>query len=408
MSQQLAASQAGGLLVQDYLQNGSESAYCQYLEFQQGTPFGSLNPLLSSAFQRLCLPPGEPLPPPSQEFTSGGGDSCRLYQVTVATGSVGSAPNIGTTNTRGPVRLVKRATYDTSGNRQETYYLLGGDGINCPITSETLAGTSNVEFSPIFCYLVNVVALEGDPEIDTPVPIVNPTPNPNPLPPFGFTANIDLGGVNVSVPINFEPPVVNVVGVVIPFIVAPTANFNLDVDPTINLNPRFGIDLDLNVVIPLNPGTGNPVPAPGEDPVPTPGGDQVGQGECTDVDYDRIKGLIEDASCCKPIGTPTIQGVFTFAETDDVYRLNLPSNTALVSVSIAPDNNSRRYKLAGSDSEIALGNMTITSDGSGIAYTKVWLLNQTMMIPENLPAPGVRISLKQGCTVTVRAATYAV
>lgn len=400
-----AAAQAGLLLLQDYRQNRNNSAICLYLELERDAPLGS-NPFLAGQYERLCEPFDEnPPTPPSQDFFNAGGVPCRLYRVTYQTGTVGQAGSVSQQDLRGPIRL-NRSTFTDQGAPGVLYTLYGGDGINCPIQSFQIAGSNNTNIVPIFCNLLSVVPLEGDPETEVPIPIPPEDPDPTPLPPFGFNVNVDIAGFEVNVPVNFEPVINNNFGPFIPFTFAPTANFNLQFDPTISNSPRFGIDLDLEVVIPLGNGNGNGEPLPNAEPVPIPGNDPELTCEPTVVDYERIERAIEEAKCCRPITLETNVGTFNFESPNDVFTVSLPNDTVCVFLDVIAGENTRVFKLAGDDAEYGFGNASVMVNGYAIEFVRIFVGKHVIFFPEETSQKSVRLSLGEGCQCSVKAGRY--
>jgi len=400
-----AAAQAGFALLQDYRQNRANSAVCQYLRLERDAPLGS-NPFLAGQYERLCEPfEEEPPPPPSQDFFNAGGVPCRLYQVTYQTGTVGQSGTVSTQNLRGPVRL-NRSTFTDQGQPGVVYTLYGGDGINCPIQAFQIAGSSNTNVVPIFCNLLSVIPLEGDPETEVPIPIPPEDPDPTPLPPFGFNVDIQIDGFDINIPVNFEPVINNNFGPFIPFTFAPTANFNLQFDPQISNSPRFGIDLDLEVVIPLGNGSGNEDPLPGAEPVPIQGNEPELNCEPTVVDYERIEKAISDAKCCRPVTLETSVGTFNFEGPNSVSVVPLPSDTVCVFLDVTEGENTRVFKFAGDDSEYGFGNASIMVNGYAIEFVRVFVGKHVIFFPEETSEKSVRLSLGEGCSCSVTAGRY--
>lgn len=400
-----AAAQAGLILYQDYQQNRSNSAICQYLQLERGAPLGR-NPFLRGQWERLCEPFDEnPPPPPTQEFFNNGGDPCRLYRVTFESGTVGQAPTVSQFNLRGPIRTTKTTGTDSQGNPTVQYRVLGGNDIGCPITSNIMASSSNTNIQNVFANVLSIEPLEGDPLIDTPIPRPRPEP-PTPPPPFGFEINVEVDGLQLEIPVNFEFPITNNFGPFIPFQFAPTANFNLNLDADFNNNPRFGIDLDLEFVIPLGPGGGNGNPDGPVEPVPVPGFQPPVTVDCPEVDYQRIEDIVEAAKCCKPItGTQTI-GTAVFSGPNDVFTYSLPANTVAVFLGLIPGPNTRVYKFAGAQAEYAHGNASLLVSGNAIKFERLYVNNHVLFFPDETANKGIRLSCQEGTTVVVSAGTY--
>ncbi len=387
------------LVREDLRQNGANSGLCQYLEFiEEATGGANLGARL--ARQRFCNPPD--LPPAEIERFEAGGDPCKLYDVTVQ-GTNNKTGEVSTSVLRrnGPIRLNRYRGQNPPNRFVGRDSLLGGDGVNCLATNDLITGFDDIVPEALTGRILAIVPVNGLPDTSTPFPVNPPPTSPPDQTPFPFQVNIDLGGQEVSVPLVFAPIVNIPIGPIIPVFVGINPDFNLNLD--LAFNPRFevGIDLNLSFGIELDGGGAEPKPVPGVEPVERPPFVTVEGGDCEEFDYERIEKKIEDESCCKPVASSEFLGSFFFETPNDVYISTIPREAVFVAFTVIPDNNSRRYKLAGDQSEIALGNATLLSASQALGYEKVFLRRHIMQVPDNLPNPGVRISLKQGCTINV-------
>lgn len=401
-----AAAELGGILLRDYLDNGGNSAVCRYLEFVEPIP-GPYSTQMRIA-RRLFCPPPDPPPPPPEDFFNAGGVPCRLYRVIYESGIVGQAPTPTQLDRRGPIGRIQREINQPDGKVGRVITLTSGTGIGCPRVFDQMAGTNDVSVNNVFARIISIIPLEGTPETEIPVygpPLEGP---PNPPQPFNFEIDLNIDGIEVNAPFTFGPTIGTNFGPVIPFTFSPTANFNPNIDITLGGNPQFGVDLNFEFVIPLGGPPAAPQPLPGAEPVPLPNPPTPQPTPCPEFDYERIEDKIEAESCCKEPNDSQSLGSFTFDDPNDVWRIALPSGTLFVELDITPDNNSRRWKLAGDDSEISLGNAAITSDGHALGYEKMFVRRHILEVPPNVPNPGLRVSLKQNCSVQARALIYAV
>lgn len=399
-----AAAQVANIVIQDYLENGPESGYCQYLEFVDEGP-GGWNPAYGFARQLFCNPPPPPAPP-STDFFNAGGVPCRLYRVTFETGAPGGAGTVSVVDRRGPIGLIQTRGNNPDGTPTKRFTLTSGTGTGCPREAEVIAGTSNSDVVDVFARITSIVALEGTPE--TEIPIFRPPVQPPETDPPDFTVNIpfNVDGFEINAPINFGPLVNTPFGPVIEFTFSPTANFNPEIDITLGLNPRFGLDLNLEFVIPLTGPTSAPVPVPGAEPIPLPDVRPLPTSECEEFDYERIENAILAARCCNPITDVQSIGTFTFENSNQVAEYSVPDNTVAVFIGIVPSNNARVYKLAGPDSEYGHGNATLTSRGNALGFERLYVNNHALFFPETADTKGVRISCGKGTIITVNAGVY--
>lgn len=401
-----AAAEIGQILLRDYLDDPGNSAVCRYLEWVEPfpTPYGTQLRIA----RRLFCPPPDPPPPPTEDFFNAGGTPCRLYRVVYESGIVGQAPTQTQLDRRGPIGRIQREVPQPDGKVGRVITLTSGTGIGCPRVFDQMAGTNDVTIQNVFARIISITPLEGDPATEEPVfrPPLNEPPQPPPT--FQFDIDIDIAGVEINAPFTFGLPVGTNTGPVIPFTFAPTANFNPQIDISIGANPTFGLDVDLEFIIPLGGPAAAPQPLPGAEPVPLPERPSVECPPCEPFDYERIEDKIEEESCCKIPNQSQSLGSFTFDDPNDVWKVSCPAGTLFVELTITPDNNSRRWKLAGLDSEISLGNASVTSDGHAIGYEKMFVREHILEVPPNLPDPGIRVSLKQNCSVTARALIYGV
>lgn len=399
-----AAAQIANVIIQDYLDRGPDSAYCQYVEFIDDGP-GGWHPAIGFARDRFCNPPPPPEPPAS-DFFDAGGVPCRLYQVTFATGTPGGSLTNSVVNKRGPIGLITKTYTAPGGAPGIRFYLTSGDGQGCPRLADVIAGTDNRNVSDVTARIVSIVPLEGDPATEVPVwrPPTQP-PNP-PIPPLQFNIDVNVDGVEVNAPIRFGPVINTPFGPTIQINFSPTANFNPDIDVDLGLNPSFGLDVDLEFVLPFSGGPTQPAPIPGEPPVPLPPVAPPPGGEAVPVDYDRIENIVESFSCCKPATNFAGLGTFTFETPNQVFNIPLPSNAVIVFIAIIPGDNTRAYKLAGLDAEYGHGNASITTSGDALGFERIYVNNHAIVVPEQLDEKGLRLSLKQGTIATVSVGTY--
>lgn len=407
MSLQRAAQEIGDLVLRDFAQSPAGGAWCQYLDLQRQNPL-TRGLGAQSAYQRWCEPPGEPpAPPPSQEFSNFGGVPCRDYRVDIfaedTQGNASTTPFF----VKGPVRFTK-VDSTAGGNPTRSYFLQGGDGVNCPVTQVAVAGSSNTNVIGITARVVEIVPLGGPFPDDEPVPIPPPdVPDPADEP-FEITLNVDLGGLEVNVPVVFGPIIFNTFGAWVPISVLPNADFNLPVNINIGDNPRFGIDLDLEFALPIADGPTGIEPVPGAEPVPIPGRDEILQLDCPELDYDRIQRIVENASCCKTPNQFDAVGTFTFETPNAVFNIGLPNDAVIAYISIIPGDNTRAYKLAGTNAEFGHGNASITTSGDAISFERIYVNNHALVIPEALPDKGLRLSLKEGSIASVSVGRFIV
>lgn len=405
MSLQRAGQELADLVLRDFVQSPAGGAWCLYLDIQRQNPLtGRLG--AQSAYERWCEPPPEPPNNPSQEFQEFGGVACRLYRVTFTSRDSQGNTSTSSTNIRGPIRTSTFEDLDAQGNPRRRILLQGGTGGACPLQQFQMAASSNTNVVQVFATIDNIEPLEGIGQPDIPIPVP-----PDQLPPpyeidFNTELNVDLGGFELNVPITIGPLIFNVFGAFVPISVRPNAEFNLPIDINLNAQPRFGLDLDLEFVLPLAPGGRNPTPAPGSEPIPVPGRDRLLNRECTPVDYERIEDIVEDAKCCKPVTDTTSLGTFTFEDPNQVINLSLPGNTVACFLAIIPGANSRAYKLAGPDAEFGHGNASITTSGHALSFERLYVNNHELHVPFELEQKGVRISCKQGTIVNVVAGLF--
>lgn len=399
-----AAATAANVIIQDYLENGPDSAYCQYVEFIDDGP-GGWNPAVGFARNFFCNPPTPPRPPAS-EFFGAGGVNCRLYQVTYSNSDSQGNSNTVVTQARGPIGVVKKEFTDSQGSPGKKFTLTGGDGINCPRTFENMASSSNVNAIDVNASIISIVALEGDPETEVPVWRPPLQPPPRPFPRFDVDINFNNDGIEIRAPIRFGPVIPSPFGPLIQFEITPTANFNPEIDVDLGFNPSFGLDINLEFVVPLGGSPTQPVPAPGEEPIGLPPVTPPGSNDCEEFDYERIEKFIVDNKCCKPITEVNFVGSFTFETLNQVANFNVPDNTVAVFISITPSPNARVYKLAGSDAEYGHGNASLLLDGRSLGFERLYVNEHVLFFPEETDSKGVRISCGKGTSITVRAGLF--
>jgi hypothetical protein len=405
MSLPAAAAAAGGLVVLDYTRRLEDSSVCQFLreerERQQGTDL-----VVNVGYELLCEPYEDPpLPPSVPEFENAGGVPCRLYRVTYESGDSQGNSSTSQGNLRGPIRLVK-SEFSVSGERRKVFWLQGGNGIDCPLEQTIAAASSNIDVIDVYATILSIEPLEGDPA--TEIPVLNPNPPgiPEPPPPFGYNIEVNIDGVDVDVQVNFEPVINTNIGPVIPFTFAPSANFNLPVNNDPPQLPRFGIDLNLEVVVSLQPGAGNPtinpdVPPVTVDPPALPPG---GEGE--GVDYELIRYIVEQASCCKPINGNQFIATRTFQTDTDVFTVDLPDNTVAVFLAIIPGQNTRVYKTNDESAEFGHGNASTVVNGNVTEFVRLYVNNHVLFFDIEDVDKAVRVSLQKGSVVNITAGTY--
>lgn len=399
-----AAAQAANIVIQDYLDRGPDSAYCQFLEIADEGP-GGWNPAYGFARNLLCDPPPPPAPP-GTDFFDAGGVPCRLYRVTYAAGPPGG-PFINTElDRRGPIGMIVENYVASGGAPGRNYILTSGNGVGCERIVDTMSGSDNVNISPPFAKIVSIVPLEGTPE--TEIPLYRPPLDRPPEGDFEVTINIpfNVDGFEVEAPINFGPVVNTPFGPLIQFTFSPTANFNPEIDIDLGLNPQFGLELNLEFVVPLTGPPSSPVPVPGAEPIPLPDVRPPVGGDCEEFDYERIENFIIANRCCDPITSVVSVGSFTFEGLNDVAEFSVPDNTVAVFLGIVPSNNARAYKLAGPDSEYGHGNATLTSRGNALGFERLYVNNHVMFFPESADTKGVRVSCVRGTIVSVNAGVY--
>lgn len=401
-----AAMFMADLIEDNYYRERNDSALCLWLRFQEEGPLGG-NPAAGFMRRQLCEPTPPP-PPPPEEFFNAGGVPCRQYIVTFETGEPGGPGTISQVTLNGPIGRLQVVRNDPGGAVNKQIYVTSGDGLGCPRVFDVMAGTSNATIVDVFARIISIVPVTPDPATEIPVygPPLAPPDEPQPPQPFEFTYNFD--GVEIEANVELGPIINTDFGPVIQIGFNPTANFNPPINPTLGSDPKFGIDLNFEFVIELGGPPGFPAPAPGAEPIPLPGLDPDRGSGGEPFDYERIEKKIEDESCCKPVSESEVIGTFVFETTGDVYNAAIPDNAEFITIDVVPDNNSRRYKLAGDDSEIALGNASITSNGKALGYEKVFVRRHVLKVPPNLPDGGIRVSLKQGCSITVGALLHAV
>lgn len=405
MSLQRAATDVGDLVMRDFAQSPAGGAWCQYLDLQRQNPLtGGLG--IQSAYERWCEPPGEPPIPPSQNFSDAGGVPCRDYRVSITAGD--NQGNEGTSDffAKGPIRLVRNDFVATTGEPRTLISLQGGDGVNCPVTTQQAAATSNSNVIQVYARINSITAVGGPLPDEVPVPIP-----PDELPPpnefnFETTLNVDLGGFELNVPVVIGPLVFAPIGVFAPVSILPNADFNIPVDIDLNVRPQFGIDLNLEFVIPLGGTPSNPTPLPDAEPLPLPGRDRILELECEEVDYNRIERIVQEYQCCKPATNFQNVGTYTFSTPNTVFNISLPDNAVIVFIAIIPGDNTRVYKFAGTDAEFAHGNASITTQNDVISFDRIYVNNHAIPIPFELANKGLRLSLKEGTIASVSVGTF--
>lgn len=397
--QQGLANQLGGLIVNDYLQNQAASAYCQYLEFVDGAS-GGLNPAIGAARRLFCNPP--PGDPPTYDQLPGGGTPCREYTVSfVVTNSATGEELPGSVVVNGPVRVKRYRASLPDGIYQGNDVVIGGDGVSCPVTTFQASGFTSTIKENVYTTITSITPNDGLPDDDNPnpdPPVPDPTPDPAD---YTFNVNVDIGGVTVNAPIVFAPIINAPIGVIIPVFAPINPQLEFNFNPQLNLNPRIGLDINLGFAVNLPGAGGGDTPPPGEQPVPLPMPQPDNGTPAEPIDYDRIKGIVEDAQCCKPVKSLIPLGSFEFDTASTVYNIGLPDSTVCVFLSISPGSDVRVYKLAGANSEYGIGNAGITFQGGVIEFVRLFSVSHCLFVPENQTAKGLRLSCQQGCVVSV-------
>lgn len=405
MSLERAATDVADLVLRDFAQSPAGGAWCQYLDLQRQNPLtGGMG--IQSAYERWCEPPGEPPIPPSQNFANAGGVPCRNYRVNITTSDSQGNESTSDYFALGPIRMVTSDFVASTGEPRRLISLQGGDGVNCAVSTQQVAGSSNTNVIKVYARINSITAVGGPLPDEVPVPIP-----PEELPPpdefnFETTLNVDLGGFELNVPVVIGPLVFAPIGVFAPVSIRPNASFNIPVDVNLNVQPQFGIDLNFEFVIPLGGNPSNPTPLPGAEPLPLPGRDRILELECEEVDYDRIEEIVQEYQCCKPVTNIQSLGTFTFETPNTVFDIPLPANAVMAFVAIVPDNDTRVFKLAGTQSEFGHGNASITTQGRVIGFERIYVNNHAMVVPFELQDKGLRLSLKQGTIASISAGTY--
>ena len=405
MSVGAGAAAAGSIVVLDYVQNLADSAVCQFLrderERGEGTDF-----VINVGYAQLCEPyeeePPPPIPPNTIPF---GGVNCRLYKVTfVAQDSQGNS-GISEVNMRGPIRQTE--IVDTVGTEtRRRIFLQGGTGSGCGLEQVPMAASSNIAVIDVSAAILSIEPLEGIGTPDIPV-VVPPQPPPGGSPPPpSYEINIQLNGENINTTVSFEPVITNNFGDFLPFTVAPSPTFNIDVDLSVPVLPRFGIDLDLEVVLPLNPQPDSPQPVGGAEPVDIPVQRDTPQQTSDSFDYERIEYAIELAKCCKSATSTQGVGIYEFPEFGTVRNIDLPPGTIGVYLEVTPSLTTRIYKLSDSGSEFAHGNASITTQGRVVGFERIYVANHFLPVPYELQDKGLRLSLQKGSSCQVTALIY--
>lgn len=394
-----AAAEIGQILLRDYLDDPGNSAVCRYLEWVEEfpTPYG----IQLRIARRLFCPPPSPPDPPTENFFNAGGTPCRLYRVVYESGVVGQPPSQTQLDRRGPIGRIQREVPQPDGKVGRVITLTSGTGIGCPRVFDQMAGTNDVSIQDVFARIISITPLEGDPATEEPVardPLDQP---PSPPPDFEFEVNFEVDGIEVNAPFTFGLPVGTNNGPVIPFTFAPTANFNPQIDISIGANPTFGLDVDLEFVIPLGGPTNAPQPLPGAEPVPLPDFPPALPRECEEFDYERIESAIENAKCCAPINDITSVGTFTFETPNQVFTLSVPDDTIAVFLGVIPGENTRIYKMAGASAEYGHGNAALLVSGNALGFERIYVNNHALFFPEETTNKGVRLSMVQGTVVQV-------
>lgn len=405
MSLERAATDVADLVLRDFAQSPAGGAWCIYLDQQRQNPLsGGLG--VQSAYERWCEPPGEPPPPPpNQNFSDAGGVACRDYRIAYTTGDTqgNTAPSV--TFAKGPIRVEERRTV-VDGAPRVVYSLIGGDGVNCPVTREQMAASSNTNIIDVFARVDSITAVGGPLPDEVPVPIPPDEIPPDSDEPFQTTLNVNVGGFELNVPVIIGPLVFAPIGVFAPVSILPNADFNVPIDFNLNIPLQFGIDLNFEFVVPLGGNPQNPTPLPGNPPIELPPPPDMRPRDCDEIDYERIERAIEESSCCKPATNFQSLGTFTFETPNQVFNIALPPNAVICFISVIPGDNTRAYKLAGTDAEYGHGNASVTTGGDALGFERIYVNNHAIPVPFELDDKGLRLSLKQGSIAAVSVGTY--
>lgn len=405
MSLERAATDVADLVLRDFAQSPAGGAWCIFLDRQRQNPLsGGLG--IQSAYERWCEPPGEPpLPPPSQNFSEFGGVACRDYRVNA--NSSDSQGNSGDSDyfLKGPIRMIREDSV-FEGAPRTVFSLLGGDGVNCPVTKSQVAASSNTNIVEVYARINSITPLGGPFPDDIPVPIPSDETPPPADEPFQTTLNVNIGGFELNVPVSFGPFVFSPIGVFAPVSILPNADFNVPFNFDLNVPFQFGIDLNLEFVVPLGGNPKNPTPLPGQPPIELPPPPDMRPRDCEEFDYDRIEQAIEEAKCCKPATNFQGLGTFTFDTPNRVFNIALPSNAVMCFIAIIPGDNTRAYKFAGLDAEFGHGNASITTGGDVLSFERIYVNNHAIPVPFELDDKGLRLSLKEGSIATVSVGTF--
>lgn len=277
---------------------GLRSGLCfLYEEYPQWTGLDPLGigvvsqTVLDAVCDRSPINP-PPFPPPIPQFPLGGRCSCVDYQLVISRRSEGVQQSNIVTTVKGPVTVRGWVSSAVAGKFDFRIDHLSNDCSQFTYQN-VFAGIRREDIDPsnTWVEVLSINRLDGNPDDCGVQPPIYPPAVP-PIPALNFEVPVNVGGVNVNVPVVFVKP-----------------KLDFSVVPTLNLNPSFNVDLapDINVNIslgiggpkvsiqprPLPPGapippTPAPDPRPGPPPSAPPGVEVDDQDCCEDV-LDRLR-----------------------------------------------------------------------------------------------------------------------
>lgn len=275
--------------------NGARDFACTLYQNSPGAAVGFADPTGIGAFNkglwdRMCKPIDKvPALPPSSPFD--GGQCPVLYNVTASvTSTVDGTPGPVDTRTfnnlQGPIRGFRQvADTNPAPPVEYTVFLDHAEG------SESF-GVQGVG-SPAITQITSIVPVGGGPDNCGDAPIDYPNTDAPPIE-FKTNINVDVGGVNVSIPVEFKPTVW-----VVPVVLAPQINVNAG-PLTISFGPAgadvtINPDVDINFSLPNKSDPANQLP-PARPPVKT------GEDCCDELlsrfdDVDEQLDKIEECAC---------------------------------------------------------------------------------------------------------------
>ena len=292
LNESVGSSVADGTL---NIVNGARDFACTLYQNSPGAAVGFADPTGIGAFNkglwdRMCKPIDKvPALPPSSPFT--GGQCPILYNVTASvTSTINGAP--GATDTRtftglqGPIKGFRQVADENPTPPVEyTVYLDYAGG------SESF-GVQGIG-SPAITSIDSIVPTGGGPDSCGNPPIEYPNTDAPPIE-FKTNINVDVGGINVTIPVEFKPTVW-----VVPVILAPQINVNAG-PLTISFGPdganvTINPDVDINFTLPNKNDPSGQLP-PAKPPVTT-------ADDCCDAIFDRFDDVdtqldkIEQCAC---------------------------------------------------------------------------------------------------------------